>query len=1458
MMRRKGYGKSGRILRNVAMTVALTGSVLSSLAGGTAVRSIVGSQVTVTITPDASITTAWAYEEYLSSQLSVEVLSATEEDTVAYSNGKISAVVTGATKAKRPFTFTYRVSGADGVYAISNGWFSYNPGPVQVPTEGPAQITLPNWQDQRDVNWTGGAVANVEQLSQLAYLVNQGTTFAGQTVTLSANLSLAGRQWTPIGTLPFDGNGEADWSKAFLGTFDGNGKTLDGLTLSNAVETAQGLFGVAAHVRNLILTNVVIVAAADSQASQDFNWIGGVAGANAGSISNCAVYGRIVYLYEETNLLKTVRSMVGGVAGFNAGAFASAQSVIAACRNYVALSGDAYAMGGVAGWNDQDARIVNGGNFGEIASSGTLVGGVAAMNEGAVYNSFNQGTLSVSGTSGQTAAGGAVGRNGENAVVSGVYSSGPLASQGALGGLIGINEGGLTNGYWLESTAPGACGAEQGGFTRTNCDSFLAGPVPLLSQSGTRLLYSLNDWVAANGGLGLMWWSITGSPSGYPYLTPSEPARVAVVFAANGGVFAGGGTTSNMTCYADDTYGNRLGISNLLTRTGYAFRGWYAATSGGSAVGAGTGVAAGTLYAQWTANTYDATFQYNNGTAGSEVIRQTYGAAYILPAAVTEPHPGYRFTGWWTDLNGGTEISSNSVVTITADSTFYGRWSDLYTVVFYAQGGAVSPASKTVTYGAAYGALPTPTRTGYAFGGWWTGAGGAGTEVTAVAVVSLTADQTLYAKWTANVYTVMFDAQGGAVSPASKTATYGTAYGALPVPTRADYAFGGWWTEAGGAGTEVTAVAVVSLTADQTLYAKWTAHAYTVTFDAQGGAVSPASKTVTYGAAYGALPTPTRTGYAFGGWRTGAGGTGAEVTAGTAVSVAANQTLYAKWTANAYTVTFDAQGGAVSPASMAVTFGSAYGNLPTPVRTGYVFAGWRLETGNPVTALTVAATASDHTLYAAWTANEETDWRATVGVPFSVTLSVTLTNTVASAKGLPPGLTFKAKTWTVSGVPTKAGTYAVTVSAKNVETRTFRIEVDPLPAWAYGSFGGYATDGIRSGSATLAVSAKGKITGKASLAGTNWSYSVAAYASGDAESGFAVAATAKAGKLTLPVALTVTPATNGVAASLGVAAGTLGNGVSVVLYRNVWSDSGMPSVLSPYVGYYTATLAGDETVGSGYLAFTVDKKGGVKTAGKLADGTAASQSGTLALDDSNRLWAVVYAVPSAYKGRSLSGFAEFAVPTNGAPVFLRGLDGGPFLWESLNPQATEDYGAGFTRYPALSGGRYGSLATLGSYYSSLDLTAGTATNAAAPELAVGTNDVVSAWWNPDGVMIAPVLKTGALAGLTAPAAGKPTDADGDGTWDYGATNSVGLKIALTPATGLFKGSFIACFDYSDKHVSKAVSFVGALTPVREDTDDGMEGRGYFLWADKSSYENAAGKTISYGFNGSYDFLLLGN
>lgn len=130
-----------------------------------------------------------------------------------------------------------------------------------------------------------------------------------------------------------------------------------------------------------------------------------------------------------------------------------------------------------------------------------------------------------------------------------------------------------------------------------------------------------------------------------------------------------------------------------------------------------------------------------------------------------------------------------------------------------------SPCMKGMHYGEGYGTLMSPTREGYSFDGWYTSKEG-GTKITSSSTYPAS-NQTLYAHWTANGYTVAFNANGGVCTTSSKSVTYGSTYGSLPTPTQTGYSFDGWYTLKDG-DTKITADSKVSITADQTLYAHWT------------------------------------------------------------------------------------------------------------------------------------------------------------------------------------------------------------------------------------------------------------------------------------------------------------------------------------------------------------------------------------------------------------------------------------------------------------------------------------------------------------------------------------------------------------------------------------------------------------------------------------------------------------
>lgn len=96
-------------------------------------------------------------------------------------------------------------------------------------------------------------------------------------------------------------------------------------------------------------------------------------------------------------------------------------------------------------------------------------------------------------------------------------------------------------------------------------------------------------------------------------------------------------------------------------------------------------------------------------------------------------------------------VTYNKLTHITSEQ--FENYLSSSTVTFNANGGSINESSKTVYYGQFYGEMPVPTRTGYAFDGWYTAAAG-GTKITAETVVSALANQTLYAHWTANAYNV--------------------------------------------------------------------------------------------------------------------------------------------------------------------------------------------------------------------------------------------------------------------------------------------------------------------------------------------------------------------------------------------------------------------------------------------------------------------------------------------------------------------------------------------------------------------------------------------------------------------------------------------------------------------------------------------------------------------------------
>jgi len=268
----------------------------------------------------------------------------------------------------------------------------------------------------------------------------------------------------------------------------------------------------------------------------------------------------------------------------------------------------------------------------------------------------------------------------------------------------------------------------------------------------------------------------------------------------------------------------------------------------------------------------------------------------------------YSFIG-----NNGVTVDSGSVTFANCEngsvpSSSFGTKIN-YTVSYEANKGKCGQAVSYATSVSSAVTLPTPTRSGYIFLGWYTAASG-GTKVGGAGdSYTPSANITLYAQWI-SPFNVTYNANGGSCDTTS--ARYdGTAL-TLPAATRDGYWFIGWYDAATGGNKIGDAGATYNPLAEITLYAQWQEQIeYTVNYNANGGSCGTTS--ATYEGTALTLPMPdARTGYTFNGWYTAASG-GAKIgDAGATYSPSADTTLYAQWTINSYTITVTTNNATVS------------------------------------------------------------------------------------------------------------------------------------------------------------------------------------------------------------------------------------------------------------------------------------------------------------------------------------------------------------------------------------------------------------------------------------------------------------------------------------------------------------------------------------------------------------------
>ena len=272
-------------------------------------------------------------------------------------------------------------------------------------------ITLDKDKGYTDDGQGNYTVTSAEGLKNIAKLVNE----EGKTdidITLTGNITLTG-EWTPIGI---------DYNHRYAGTFDGNGKTITGLTVTTSDQYA-GLFGgidSGGKVMNVKLEGVQI------ESDNETSAVGGVAGHSYGTLENCSVSGSVIG--------RGQNSIVGGVVGYQSG------GSLTGCSSSATVNAGCIA-GGVAGGTNSGASLTGCYATGDV----TLV----SNDIGTCY------------------AGGVVGNNGSSSTLKACYAWGSVTDSGSgtvyVGGVTGSNDlGTLTACYHAKGTVSGPGGATGG------------------------------------------------------------------------------------------------------------------------------------------------------------------------------------------------------------------------------------------------------------------------------------------------------------------------------------------------------------------------------------------------------------------------------------------------------------------------------------------------------------------------------------------------------------------------------------------------------------------------------------------------------------------------------------------------------------------------------------------------------------------------------------------------------------------------------------------------------------------------------------------------------------------------------------------------------------------------------------------------------------------------------------
>ena len=759
-------------------------------------------------------------------------------------------------------------------------------------------------------------------------------------------------------------------------------------------------------------------------------YVGGVVGYSRGGryYKSDTDLGIIEYCYNKGQV--SGNTSVGGLTGYNFGAKIMRSFNIGTVNGTSQVGGLAGRSSGMDGTNS--AKFFDSYNKGNITGT-NYVGGIVGYNDGNNYGSYLLTLYNTGSVKGSTYVGGIIGYDTSSGHIYNSLNVGSVSGSSYRGGIIGYLDSSGRE-YVTDCYYGGNCTLTigVGGYTsQTNPNentirySNLNSTTYAKNQDWyTNETYFTNYTPSMTGDSKSAAWNFTriwainsNINEGYPYL---RELIYSIEYVCETGTVSADSPTFG---YPEES----INIANPESPIGYTFAGWTAEGLNTNIARHGTNSSTSsywanestkvtstffknltnmgatvTLIANYEVSSYN--ISYNNvsshgfwGNGASHPNQVNYETAFNVSNPTADN--AYEFTGWTSSTSVGLGSNAQSGTSTSSLSSWNGSStkntyfrnlnSSSGTVTLTANYSPISYKLKLVENGGSgvsdlsytiesTSTLPTISRTGYNFNKWkvTTADGNWSSNSThdiGKSVKGMYGNATLTAQWTKESYTIKYDANGGSVSPTSDSVNYNERI-TLPTPTRTGYTFIGWEYDGNTYSGSYIVPDFGNNGATVTFTAQWSQERYTINYNANSGSVSPTSDSVNYGESI-TLPTPTRTGYTFNGWRYGGTNYTGSYTVPDFGDNGATVTFTAQWTIEKYTINYNANGGSVSPNSQTVNYGASI-TLPTPTPPGgYYFTGWsyggRTYTGS-YTVPDFGNNGASVTFTAQWTANKYT------------------------------------------------------------------------------------------------------------------------------------------------------------------------------------------------------------------------------------------------------------------------------------------------------------------------------------------------------------------------------------------------------------------------------------------------------------------------------------------------------